>query len=166
MKLLGILCIGAVPLLFCFRQGEELRKKQKARDAFLLFLEYTLFQIENFDRDQREIFFGFENADLEKSLFLPSLRREVEKNPCGAMERVLPSHFTVFSFSPEAEEILRVFSAHFGMQAKMTQIIELKRAIQILRESGEKERKETEKKIKITRMIGVTACLGILILMI
>ena len=166
MRLLGIFLISAVPVLFCFWKGEEIRRKQKMRNGFLLFLEHTLFQIENFDRDQREIFLRFENADLEKAGFLPAIRSEVERDPCGAVGRIMDSFLSSFSFSSKGEEALAAFSAHFGMQAKATQLNELRRVIEILRKNGEKEKIETENKIKIVRMIGVTAGLGILILMI
>ncbi len=165
MRITGLLLLSATPILFFFFLSEEIRKKAKKRKRFTLFLEHILFEIENFNRDQREIFEKYEDPLLEKELFLSDLREEVKKAPCGALGKTIENHLSSFGFSGQINEGILLFGKHFGMQAKNTQLKEISDLIQLLKKDNEKEKTETENKVRTTRMIGVTAGIGILILM-
>ncbi len=165
MKTLGLLFLSAVPVLFSFFLGEEMRQKQNMRKSFALFIQHILFEIENFNRDQREIFQSFENKALEKSGFLISLREEVERSPCGALFRAVEQHLPSFGFSLPMEEVIKSCAEHFGTQGKESQIRELFDLSEALGKDFEKEKTETENKIRITRMVGLTVGIGIFILM-
>ncbi len=165
MKTAGLLLLSIVPILFSYFLGEEIRQKQNLRKNTVLFFQHILFQIENFNRDQKEIFFSFDNKVLEKAGFLPSLREEVESAPCGALGRIIKKHLPSFGFSPQMADLVQSTGDHFGTQGKESQINELYHTIDQLKKENEKEKTETENKIRISRMVGITVGIGIFILM-
>ena len=165
MKFIGITCLSLIPIFFSLSLCEDMRRKQNLRKNLLLFFQHVLFEIENFNREQKVIFEKFENPILKKSGFTDDLIKEVNTAPCGAFGRVMQRHLPSFGFSGQIISVLSAVGEHFGTQAKNRQTEELKEAIFLLKEESEKDRMETENKIRITRMVGITAGIGILILM-
>lgn len=165
MKLVGILFLSALPLVLTFRMGEDIRLREKRKKAFLDLLCHVQFQIENFNRIQKEIFNGFENNVLRNTEFYHALEEQIEKNPCGAFGAVWEKHASFFGFDPQTSEILDRLAKHFGLQEKNAQLEELERAIELLEKKAEHSKTECENRIKILRMTGLTAGLGILIIL-
>ena len=165
LKTFGLLFLSAVPVLFSFFLGEEIRQKQNMRKNLLLLFQHILFQIENFNRDQKDIFSSFENKDFEKSGFLSDLCNEVSLLPCGAFHRTVEKHLSSFGFSAPMQDLILTAAINFGTQGKESQIKELRNLVEILEKEYEKEKTETENKIRITRMVGLTIGIGIFILM-
>ncbi|MBE6713246.1 MAG: hypothetical protein E7580_06980 [Ruminococcaceae bacterium] len=166
MKLAGILFLSLIPILFSFRLGEELRRKQKLRKAFLEFLSHFHFQIENFLRDQAEIVSCFDHSLFCKTPFFAELEKQIRENPCGAFARTWKRHGEDFGFDAETFQLLSQLAEHFGFQEKNAQLAELSRAVEVLEKRENDGEKECENKIKILRISGLTAGLGILILLI
>ena len=165
MKFFGILCLSMIPIRLSLSLCEDMKRKQNLRKNLLLFFQHILFEIENFNREQKIIFEKFENPILKKSGFLDELLDEVNSAPCGAFGRVMQKHLPSFGFSRQISDVLLTVGEHFGTQAKNRQIEELEELISLLKTENEKEKTETENKIRITRMVGLTAGIGILILM-
>jgi len=166
MKVFGLLLLALIPALLTFRLSEEVRMKEKRRQGFLALLIHMHFQIENFLADQKEIFQDFSHPILTKSDFYKTLSEEVDRSPCGAFARAWETHRDDFSFPGNANDLLEHLAEHFGFLEKNSQLAELSRAIAILEDIGEKSKTESENKIKILRVSGLTAGLGILILLI
>lgn len=166
MKFFALLLLSLIPCLIGFWKGEETREKMKMRKAFLSFLEEILFQIRHFNRDQKEIFFSFENIVLEKSGFLTDLRNETDENPMGSLHRTVQFHLPSFSFSKRAQESILLFTRHFGIQSRERQLEELHDTFDILQKELDQEKTQTENKIKIMRISGIATGLGFLILVI
>ncbi len=166
MKLLGTTFLSIVPLLFFYFQGEDVKKRALLRASLLDLILHMEFQIRHFSREQEQIFSDFEGKPLEQIGFLPDLREESKREPCGAFDRTLRSYLPSFSFDPTCEKTLLALSEHFGMQGKESQLAEISQTHRILSETAEKEKVNVENRIKILRMIGLTAGIGIWILMI
>lgn len=165
MKTVGLIFLSAVPILFSFFLGEEMRQKENLRKNLPIFFRHIIFEIENFNRDQKEIFQSFENRALEKCGFLPELCKEVEESPCGALYRSMEKHLPSFGFSVQIYDLILGVSERFGTQGKESQVKELSALAETLEKNYEKEKTETENKIRITRMVGLTVGIGIFILM-
>jgi stage III sporulation protein AB len=166
MKLLGIAFLSLIPLLLSFRAGEELRGTARRREAFLKLLLRMHFQIENFSRDQKEIFDGFDSAILRKTPFYEDLLRELKRAPSGAFACAWKRHGELFAFDTESRELLDVFADHFGFLEKRAQLSELGSVIRHLEKKEAIRKAEWENKAKILRISGITAGLGIFILLI
>ena len=166
MKALGIGLLSLLPVIFTFRICEEMRLKEKNKWALLSLLQHMHFQIENFLTDQSLIFMQFENQILEKSEFWHDLLQELSDNPCGAFGRAWKNHGEEFPFPVQIREILDHLASNFGFLEKNAQLAELERAIKELEEEAPHSKTECENKIKILRMSGITAGIGILILFI
>ena len=78
MKAAGALILSVIPVVLFYRWGEELRLKEKQRKAFFKLLVHIRFQIENFSRDQKEIFKRFSDPVLERTDFFTALEKELE----------------------------------------------------------------------------------------
>lgn len=165
MKFFGLLLISLIPALFGFGKGEELRKKRKLSLSFLSFLEDVSFQIRHFNRDQKEIYSSFQNQALTQSGFLPDLLEETAENPLGALDRTVRNHLSDFLFSQKARDGILLFSGHFGTQSKERQLDDMKTLILILEKELNAQEKTVADKIKMMRVTGVCAGLGILILL-
>ncbi len=166
MKTFGILLIAITPIIFTYRLGEDLRLKETRRAAFLALLSHIYFEIENFLRDQKEIFDRFENPILKKTRFFQILRERLASAPCGAFGTAWESCYSDFSFDMQCQEVLDHLAKHFGLLEKSAQLLELKRAIDLLEKKQSVSRAEMENKVKILRISGLTAGLGIFILLI
>lgn len=165
MKTFGILMIALIPFFLSIRMGEAIRLKEKRQRAFLELLSHVHFQIENFNRDQGEIFARFENAVLRETEFFCELNRRVKAAPLGAFGAVWEAYGSEFSFDPPINEVLSRLAKHFGMLERIAQLEELEHSIEILEKNSEKGKTECENQIKILRTTGLTAGLGILILL-
>lgn len=165
MKLAGIFFLSVLPLILTFRMGEDIRLREKRRKAFLELLCHVHFQIENFNQIQKEIFNCFENDILRNTEFYRELEEQIAKNPCGAFGAVWENHASSFGFDSQVNEILDRLAKHFGLQEKNAQLEELERAIGLLEKKSEHSKTECENRIKILRMTGLTAGLGILIIL-
>ena len=165
MKLVGIFILSLIPVILSFRWSGELRQKQKLRKAFGEFLAHVHFQIENFLREQKEILSHYENPVLEKSAFYQEYRCRLSKTPCDAFDYAWKKHGKDFGFDGECEEILGALAQHFGLQEKGAQLAELKHALSLLEPAEAKDKKECENKVKILHVSGITAGLGIMILL-
>ena len=165
MKLAGIFFLSVLPFILTFRMGENVRTGEKRRKAFLDLLSHIHFQIENFNRNQKEIFSRFENDILRSTEFYHALEEEIERKPCGAFGAVWDKYGAEFDFDPQTSEILDRFAKHFGLQEKNAKLAELERAIKLLEKKSEHSKTECENRIKILRMTGLTAGLGILIIL-
>ena len=106
MRLFGIGLVAAVPLLFFHWQAMEIRKALRWRKGLLLLIRAMEFQIQHFDREQTEIFSAFGDKALEDLGFLPALRLETKRAPCGAFGRVMADFLPKFSYSAETGEVL------------------------------------------------------------
>lgn len=166
MKFFALCLFALIPFLFSLWKVEELKEKMKLQEALLIFLEEICFQIKHFNRDQKEIFCLFQNKVLEKSAFLNELRKETEEKPLFAVKRTLEKHLPSFSFSEKCQDALLKFAENFGVQSKQRQLEELEETIEILSAEQTKEKPKTENKMKMIRTTGITAALGILILLI
>ncbi len=166
MKLFGVALLSLIPVILSFRVGEELRIKEKRKRAFLKLLCHIHFQIENFLKDQREIFGGFDDPILTKTDFYQELQRQLEEKPCGALGYAWQLYGEDFSFDAQSRQILDELAKHFGFLEKKAQLAQLSRGIDFLEKQEASRKTEWENKIKILRISGVTAGLGILILFI
>lgn len=166
MKAAGALILAVIPVVLFYRWGEELRLKEKQRKAFFKLLVHIRFQIENFSRDQKEIFKRFSDPVLERTDFFNALKQELERRACGAFGEVWRKHGADFGFDASTAELLDPLAEHFGLQEKNAQLAELGRAIELLEKTEKARNAECENKIKILRISGLTAGLGILILLI
>ena len=165
MKFCGLVFLALIPTLYGFWKGEELRRELNLSKALLIFIEHILFQIENFSRDQMEIYNLFENRFLEKSGFLPHLRNETKSAPLLALNRTIDEHINDFYLTPKARECLLSFTAHFGTQSKEKQLGEGEKTVKILEKEFSTSEKTVLDKIKLGRVTGAAAGLGILILL-
>ncbi len=166
MKLFGILLLSLIPLLLSLRGGEEIRLEAKRRSAFLALLLQMRFQIENFSRDQKEIFQIFDSQVLRKTPFYEELLKRLETTASGAFGFAWEKHGEAFAFDLESRELLDRFAEHFGLLEKMAQLSELDCVISHLEKNESKRKAECENKVKILRISGLVAGLGIFILLI
>ena len=166
MKLIGITFFSLIPLLLSYRVGEELRRTVSRREAFLKLLLRLQFQIENFSRDQKEIFQGFDSGILRKTPFYEDLLSELNRTPSGAFACAWKRHGALFAFDSESMELLDTFASHFGFLEKRAQLSELDSVIRHLEKKEAIRKAEWENKVKILRISGITAGLGIFILLI
>lgn len=166
MRLFGIGLVAAVPLLFFHWQAMEIRKALRWRKGLLLLIRAMEFQIQHFDREQTEIFSAFGDKALEDLGFLPALRLETKRAPCGAFGRVMADFLPKFSYSAETGEVLLALGEHFGLQAKQDQLRELSEVADLLDGEREQELSDVQNRIKILEMVGLSASLGIWILLI
>lgn len=166
MKSIGIFFLSLIPILAGFFRGAGLEKNEKAKDALIHFLEEIRFQIFNFNRTQIEIYENYEDKMLEEAGFLPYLREETEREPWGALKRAMEDYLESVSFSPRSQEMLFSFSARFGMCSKSAQLSDLEKTLLCLHEERKKEAEMMKNRAKIARMTGLTAGLGIFILLI
>ncbi|MBQ3076017.1 MAG: stage III sporulation protein AB [Clostridia bacterium] len=166
MRMTGILLLALVPTILSFRLGEEIRRKEKLRNAFCDFLCHIHFQINNFLRDQEEIYSRFDNAFFRETDFFLELENRLSENSCGAFGFAWERHSEDFSFDRETGEILDRLAKNFGLLEKETQLAQLSEAISLLKQKKAEHQSECNNKIKILRISGLTAGLGILILLI
>ena len=166
MKMIGVALLSLVPILFGFFRANEIEQNQKRKTAFLKFLEEIHFQIKNFSKNQILLYENFENKVLEKDGFLEDLRLETKKAPWGAFERAVLEYLSILSCSNRARETLSDFAKRFGMQSKEAQLKDLEKMILIWEEEEKNEKMRVEGRAKVSRMTGLTAGLGIFILLI
>ena len=166
MKIFGILLLSLIPLILSLRGGEEIRLAAKRRSAFLALLLQMKFQIENFSRDQKEIFLNFDSQVLRKTPFYVELQSRLATAANGAFGFAWKKHGEAFSFDSESRDLLDRFAEHFGFLEKQAQLSELDRVISHLEKNESLRKAECENKVKILRISGVTAGLGIFILLI
>lgn len=166
MKTFGILLLSVIPLLLSLRAGEEIRLASRQRSAFLKLLTQMRFQIENFSRDQKEIFNDFDSPVLRKTPFYEELQNRLETEASGAFGYAWKRYGEQFSFDPESRELLDRLAEHFGFLEKEAQLFELGCVINHLEKNESGRKAECENKIKILRISGLTAGLGIFILLI
>ncbi len=166
MKTFGILLLSAIPILLSLRAGEELRRALRLRSEFLKLLSHVRFQIENFSTDQKEIFLKFDSPVLRKTPFYECLQNRLETMASGAFGFAWSEYGEDFSFDPKSRELLDRFARLFGFLEKQTQLSELSRVIGHLEKDETTRKAECENKIKILRITGLTAGLGIFILLI
>lgn len=166
MKSIGVFLLALIPILAGFFRARALEKNEKRKGALLLFFDEIYFQIYNFNRSQAQIYQNFENKILEEEGFLPSLREEAEREPWGALRRVIEDYLGSVSFSPRAHQAILDFGERFGMQSKSAQLSDLDQTLKCLREEEKKDAETIKNRIKIARMTGLTAGIGIFILLI
>ena len=166
MKYFALILLSLIPILIGIWKSEDLKQKMKLREGFLAFLEEIRFQIQMFNRDQKEIYSGFENLLLTKCGFLPDLIKETNENPLGSLSRTVEFHLADFSFSKRSEDCILSLSKHFGTQSRERQLEELDESIHFLREEMAREKDRVLNKIKTIRISGFAAGLGIFILLI
>ena len=166
MRILGILLISAIPLVLTFRAGEEIKKRMRWRSAFLKLLSHIHFQIENFSRDQKEIFTSFDSPVLQSTPFYAELQKRLEQTASGAFGYAWKLYGEKFSFDAESRELIDPLAEHFGFLEKKAQLSQLSCTIDHLKTNETKDVAECENKTKILRISGLTAALGIFILLI
>ena len=166
MKSIGIALISLIPILIGFFQAGELQKNEKRKWALIEFLEEMQFQIQNFNRSQSEFYVNFENKILESDGFLLHLRREVKKEPWGALERVMHDFLERTSFQARSKTALEGLTKRFGMQAKSAQIEDLTQTIFCLKEEAKNDSVANQNRAKICKITGFTIGIGIFILLI
>jgi len=166
MKNIGLILLAVVPMIFGFFKGEELRRTAKIKQALLVFFQTARTQIALYRREQKMLFCEYEDPLLEKIGFLPLLREEVEKDPCLALNRAVESSMDCFSLSSAETKAIKEFSENFGMQSHQSQITDFDKLLPLLKEENEKYEKDLQGKIKLNRTIGITAGLGIYIMLI
>ena len=166
MKNIGLLLLALVPTVFGFFKGEELGRTARIKKALIAFFQTAQTQIKLYRREQKSLFLNYEDKLLEKIGFLPLLREEVEKNPCLALNRALDASCNRLSLSAAESNALTEFSNNFGMQSQASQLADFDKLLSVLNEENEKFRKDLQGRIKLNRTIGITAGLGIYILLI
>jgi len=165
MRALGLFLLALIPALTGFFRGERLRREERTLEAVLSFLRHIRFQIEVFSREQEKIFTSFENPLLEKSGFLPRLRELTEKDPCGALKYALAESLSEWKMGINEEKGLLDFAESFGSISRERQLEECDRAISLISEAVGARKKDLPAQIKLARMIGAAAGLGMLILL-
>ena len=166
MRLFGIGFLSLIPVLWGAWRREAIRKEGRLHAAAIRFFEHLKLEIEAFSRAQDAIFRDFQDPDLEKNGFLPRLRGEVERNPCGALGRALEGFSAGGWFSSREREALREFSAYFGMQSKDAQLKDCEKLLIVLRTREEKEQEKRKADASIAWTTGLCAGLGLFILLI
>ncbi len=165
MKATGVLLLSLIPILLGEAARRRVIRSGRCREAWITFLEFAAFQIENFSKGQEEIFLAFQHPDLEKCAFLPKLREEVKSAPVGALSRALPFLEEAMDFSSEEGEILNRFAENFGMQSKKAQLTDFEKTISFFK-TKEKESKEKRKNdAAVIRAVGLCLGIGLFILL-
>lgn len=165
MKTAGVFVLSLIPLILSFKMGTELRQKMNRQKAFFEFLSYVYFQIENFNRNQKEIIKGFDHKVFRETNFFITLQEQIDENTCSAFRSAWETFGEEFGFDSATEELLTRLANHFGLQERVSQLQELDGAVKLLEKKLEQSQSDFENKIKILRMSGITAGLGILILL-
>ncbi len=166
MKNMGLLLLALVPTVFGFFKGEELGRTGKIKKALIAFFQTARTQIRLYRREQKALFSDYEDTLLEKIGFLPLLREEVKKDPCLALSRAVDASTKSLMLSAAESKALSEFSKNFGMQSQASQLEDFDKLLSVLNEENEKFQEDLQSRIKLNRTIGITAGLGIYILLI
>ncbi len=166
MKMIGLILLALVPTVIGFYRGEELRKILKIQMGFLQFFREIEQQISLFSREQQEIFANFQNKSLEDIGFLSHLREEVRKEPCGAIHRVIHAFPLEKYFGETQRDYIYLVCERFGMLSREAQLQDLSKLILLLSKEEDTAKEITDGKIRIARTVGMTAGLGLIILLI
>ncbi|MBR4287915.1 MAG: hypothetical protein IKT50_00595 [Clostridia bacterium] len=166
MKSIGLIFLSLVPMAIGFFKGEELGRAGKIKKALIDFFQTARTQVALYRREQKDIFFDYEDKNLEKAGFLPLLREEIQKDPCLALKRAMDSSLNTLNLSAIESKALTEFSENFGMQSHASQLTDFDKVLSVLNEEYERFEKDLQGKIKLNRTIGITAGLGIYILLI
>jgi len=165
LKLLGLIFLVAASSLAGYFRGEEKRKAYLFLREMLRFFRHVHFEIETFMRTQEEIYQRFSSAFLERCGFLPLLREEVKKDPAGALDRCLKEITPTVSLSPLFTEPIYAYSENFGYRSRETELGECAKLILWLEMTEREEKIKTEQAVRLCRTVGITAGIGILIIL-
>ena len=166
MKVLGLILLALIPTSIGFYRGEELRKILKIQRGFLQLFREIEEQISLFTREQQEIFTKFQNKSLEDIGFLSHLREEVKKEPCGAIHRSIRAFNLEKYYGETQREYIYLVCERFGMLSREAQLQDLNKLILLLSKEEDTAKEITDGKIRIARTVGMTAGLGLIILLI
>ena len=166
MRLFSAILLALIPIYLGAKRKATLLQEGRIKAALLKLAEGIHFEIEAFSRPQNQIFSRFEDTTLEKIGFLPRLRDEVDRDPCGAFSRTLDFFHGERLFSPLEEEAWRDFALRFGMQSKIAQLEDLKKLLRILEKEEEKAKEKRASDAALAWTVGLCAGIGLFILII
>ena len=166
MKLFASVLLAVIPIILGWRRKTRILLSGRIKAAFIRFAEQLHFEIEAFSRPQNQIFFRFEDGILERIGFLPRLRKEVEEEPCGALERALASFSEEICFSPLEEEAWTEFAHRFGMQSKHAQLKDCEKLLSILQKEEESAKEKRTNDAALAWTVGICVGVGLFILLI
>lgn len=164
MKGLGSALIGlALSLPGILMALETGRRNQKER-AMMDFWENIFFQIKTFNRAQKDLFFSYKNAYLEKTGFLHLLRESVSENPVGALGRVLEAYLSS-AFRPTLKEETLAVAKRFGLQSKRAQLYDLEALCALYRREVKEKEKDNTALSRLYLICGIAVGAGVWILL-
>jgi len=165
MKTAGLICFASALTLMGYFHGEKIRKTMICMEELFRLIQHIRFEIEVFSREQGEIFRKFQSDFLERCGFLEQLIRETENNPTGSLFRSLDSFLSRFPILPRWKEELLHWAESFGMRSRTKELEETERLELFLEKSLQTEREEMKNRIRLSGILGLTAGIGILILL-
>ena len=164
--LIGVLLLSLIPILIGEWRRKQILDEGIQSEAMIAFLEHLEFRIRVFNQSQERIVADFQNQAMEKNGFLPSLREEIQREPCGALGRTMSHFLEETEFFPLIGDSLLSFSSSFGMQSREGQIRDCEQILSLVKAQEEKGREERMAKANVSRATGLCAGLGIFILLI
>ncbi|MBR3836572.1 MAG: hypothetical protein IKJ74_00360 [Clostridia bacterium] len=166
MRVTGITLLSLVPILIGLYRKEKLLRQGRLRASLLHLLETVAFEIDAFTRTQDQIFLQFRDRELEKTGFLPQLRQEIEKAPCGAFRRSLTVLFQESFLSEREQNELLEFGEYFGLQSKEAQLRDCKKILSLLHSEEERVGAKRKADASIAQTTGLCIGVGLFILLI
>ncbi|MCQ2436610.1 MAG: stage III sporulation protein AB [Clostridia bacterium] len=164
--------IGAVMIFFtCTLIGTYAAdRKKRALDecrAFLDMMIYVKNQIGYFSAPTKEIYRAYENNILEDIGFLPAIRS------CGNDEVYIDAFVSAFdsiepklSVSPDIKRLIRTFGSEIGKSMQPQQMKTFDFCIDNMNEREKELKTQTQKDVKLCRVLGISAGAAAVILII
>ncbi len=166
MKFLGISALSVIPIFLGYWRRKKLLRQNKMRESLIEFFTFLRFEIQHFLRPQEEIFSQFQSPFLDESGFLPTLRREAQMTPCGAMERSIEKLLEEEHFSPREKKVLGDFGKHFGLRSKQGQLEDCDALLEALKQTEATDGKKCPADAAAAWTGGICIGMGIFILLI
>ena len=94
------------------------------------------------------------------------MREELSKDPCGAIHRTICAFPLEKYYGETQRDYIYLVCERFGMLSKEAQLQDLNKLILLLSKEEATAKKITDGKIRIARTVGMTAGLGLIILLI
>ena len=165
MKTAGLFFLAASFALGGYFHGEEIRKAKLCMEELFRLIQHVRFEIEVFSRDQGGIYQKFSSPFFTRCGFLPLLIRETDLNPTGALYRCLRDFLPQFRLPNRWSEEILNWSESFGMRSRQKELEETGQLVIFLEKSLKEERENMKNRIRLSRTLGLTAGIGIFILL-
>lgn len=159
LRIGGLSLILVSALVFSKEYGRYLKGRVELCQGFLLLLIHIRSRVDCYLTPLPEAISGFESPALSGCGFLQKAKDEGLSSAYFSMEKSL-------SLPERARAILTPFFRGLGREYREGTLRELSSAISALEGALVEEREESEKSLKIARILAVSAALGAIILII